>query len=204
MGTGMGTGCALDVHWMCTGCALDVHWMCTGCAALDVHWMCSCCALHARCMQHSTHYVITTPTPTRVTLHASIRRRGVTSPGPRPRLSMARFTLAILTRAALSIAALAMAGSDALSASLGPMRSRTSRCGKTCPFWSGCVAPPRAVPAPPSPCAYRMCIWTVRCVGTTICYCYYAIWPCLLWQDGVVFSVDTIKSKARPTYQNVL
>ena len=143
--------------------------MCTGCAALDVlHWMCSCCALHARCMQHSTHYVITTPTPTRVTLHASIRRRGVTSPGPRPRLSMARFTLAILTRAALSIAALAMAGSDALSASLGPMRSRTSRCGKTCPFWSGCVAPPRAVPAPPSPCAYRMCIWTVRCVGTTI------------------------------------
>ena len=32
----------------------------------------------------------------------------------------------------------------------------------------------------------------------------YLIWLCLPWQDGVVFSVDTIKSKARPTYQNVL
>eukprot|EP00964_Phaeocystis_antarctica_P062467 scaffold37429_cov60-Phaeocystis_antarctica.AAC.7 len=73
-----------------------------------------------------------------------------------------------------------MAGSDASSASLAPMRSRTSRCGKTCPFWSGCVAPP-AAPRPPPPAPKSICIphvhvhvhWAARCEARPSLTNYY-------------------------------
>jgi len=44
-----GSGCAVDVQWMCSGCTVDVQWMCSGCT-VDVQWMYSGCAVGVQWM----------------------------------------------------------------------------------------------------------------------------------------------------------
>ena len=187
----MCTDCELHVHWICSACALIVY--CMGTAyALIANSMCTACALHETLYSPLLllllllleHYL---PASDASTLHWWDL--------PMPHLLLPHLPWQDPTPQVRAWPRCDPAPRDV---------ERLALSGQ------GASRPPPRPCRPPPPAPKSMCIPHVHGrLGAEARPSLYLLLRCLLWlylllQDGVVFSIDTIKSKARPTYQNVL